>query len=63
MRNKCAFFSSIPTAPQKQAIGCRMRKKGKIKGLGEESNTFSNPRDHLRNFKISFEKLYKKPPD
>jgi hypothetical protein len=31
-----------------------MRKKGKIKGLGEESNILSDPRDHLRNFKNFF---------
>jgi len=34
----------------KTAIRDRLRKKGKIKGLGKESYTLSDPRDHLRNF-------------
>jgi hypothetical protein len=59
MRNKRAFKSSIPIAPQKQAIRGRMRKKGKIKSLGKESYTMSDPRDYSRNFEISFENLCK----
>jgi len=34
----------------KIAIRDRMRKKGTIKSLGEESYTLSYPRDHTRNF-------------
>ena len=34
----------------KIAIRDRMRKKGTIKSLGEESYTMSDPRDHPRNF-------------
>ena len=41
----------------KTAIGDRLRKKGKIKSLGEELYTLSDLRDHLRNF-INF--LWKK---
>ena len=34
----------------KTAIRDRLRKKGKIKSLGEELYTLSDPRDHPRNF-------------
>jgi hypothetical protein len=57
MRNKYAFICSILQLHKKKAIRSTMRKKGRIKGLGEESNTLSDPRDHSRNF--AFEKLYK----
>ena len=50
MRSKYAFNSSIPIAPQNKAIRDRMRKKGTVKSLGEESYTLSVPRDHPRNF-------------
>ena len=39
-------------------VGWKKRKAHK-KGLGEEWNTLSDPRDHLRNYNISFQKLYK----
>jgi len=34
----------------KTAIRDRLRKKGRIKSLGEELYTLSDPRDHPRNF-------------
>jgi len=50
MRSKYAFKSSIPTAKTKTAFRDRLRKKGRIKSLGKESYTLSDPRDHPRNF-------------
>ena len=43
----------------KIAIRDRLRKNGRIKSLGEELYTLSDPRDHPRNFINFFEKPYK----
>jgi len=59
MRNMFAFIPSIPTAPPKRSLRSRMEKERHNKSLGEEYNTLSDLRDHLRNFIFCFTKLYK----
>ena len=43
----------------KIAIRDRLRKKDRVKSLGDEFYTLSDPRDHPRNFINFFSKLYK----
>jgi len=60
MRSKFAIISSIPTDPPKRAIRSRMEKtKAHKKALVRNETHLSDPRDHLRNYNISFQKLYK----
>ena len=57
---KVAFISSIPTDPPKRAIRSRMEKtKAHKKALVRNETHLSDPRDHPRNYNISFQKIYK----